>query len=92
MIKTFVQMTNVLKEAAFTHLSFAMIITNVPMILVVKKLANVNILHTYATIPTNALKMVVIPHADAPSPKSLANKRTARLYNVINIKGVFILI
>jgi hypothetical protein len=83
-------MTNVLKEAVFTHLSLAMIITNVPMILVVKKLVNVNTLHTYATIPTNVLKMVVIPRVDVPSPKSLANKRTARLYNVINIKDAFI--
>jgi len=69
-----------------------MIKTNVPMILVVKKLVNVNTLHTYATIPTNVLKMVVIPRADVLSPKSLATKRTARLYNAINIKDVFILI
>jgi hypothetical protein len=69
-----------------------MIITNVPMILVVKKLVNVNTLHTYATIPTNVLKIVVIPRADVHSPKSLVNRRTVRQYNVINIKDVFILI
>jgi len=86
---TFVPMTNVQKEVVFTLLSSVMMTTNVPMILAVKKLANVNILPSFVMITTNVLRITATHPVGVCLLMSLAKKRIVRKYNVINMKDVF---
>jgi hypothetical protein len=67
-----------------------MTVTNVPMILAVKKLANVNTMQSSVMTVTNVLKITATQPADVPLLKYIVIKRIVLMQIVINMTDVFI--